>query len=149
MHESLLTKVLNPRERTAQRLTRALWLERFVVQTGHCSVKKSKVEGLKSKADSKTLTLTNFDTTSIIKFMHAIALPFHPNHLDAPRAPLIQDLLDMATQGQQDCVNKIIDMLEDFHAHGFSKNQQNAYPLVGRFTNSNPEKSVLAQLEPT
>jgi hypothetical protein len=59
--------------------------------------------------------------------MRAIATPFHPNHLDAPRAPFIQDLLDMATQGQQDCVNKIIDMLEDFHTHGFSKNSQNAY----------------------
>lgn len=59
--------------------------------------------------------------------MHAIALPFHPKHLNAARAPLIQDLLEMANQSKQDCVDKIIMMLEDFHTHGFTKNQIGAY----------------------
>jgi hypothetical protein len=59
--------------------------------------------------------------------MHDIALPFHPKRLKALREPLLQDLLDLVNQGKQDCVDKIIAMLEDFHTHGFTKNNTGAY----------------------
>jgi hypothetical protein len=74
-----------------------------------------------------TNRLTIFDTTSIIKTMLVFALPFHPNRLNAPREPLLEDLLEMAHQGKQDCVDKIISMLEDLHTHGFSKDSRGAY----------------------
>jgi hypothetical protein len=59
--------------------------------------------------------------------MCMIALPFHPNRLNAPREPLLQDLLEMAQEGKQDCVNKVIAMLEDLHLHGLTKNERGAY----------------------
>jgi hypothetical protein len=71
--------------------------------------------------------LTNSDIISIIKTVIALALPYHPKRLNAPRSPLIQNLLDLVVQSKQDCVDKIISMLEDFHLHGFQKDTRGAY----------------------
>ena len=71
--------------------------------------------------------LTNLDIIFIIKTVIALALPYHPNRLNALHAPLIQDLLELAQASKQDCVNKIIGMLEDFHVHGFQKDARGAY----------------------
>ncbi len=71
--------------------------------------------------------LTNLDVISIIKTVIALALPYHPKRLNSARSPLIQDLLDLIGQSKQDCVDKIIAMLEDFHKHGFEKDNRGAY----------------------
>lgn len=59
--------------------------------------------------------------------MITLALPYHPKRLNGAHPPLIQNLLDLIGQSKQDCVNKIISMLEDFHSHGFQKNSRGAY----------------------
>jgi hypothetical protein len=44
--------------------------------------------------------------------------PRHPNHLDAPHAMIVQDLIGLAEAGNQDALNAIIAMLEDLREHG-------------------------------
>lgn len=58
--------------------------------------------------------------------MHPLALPFHPDRLSDAREPLIEDLLELSNRSKQDCVNKIIEMIEDFHAHGFEQSARGA-----------------------
>ena len=58
--------------------------------------------------------------------MQLLALPFHPQRLSDPREPLIGDLLRLSNASKQDCVDKIIEMLEDFHNHGFDKAERGA-----------------------
>jgi hypothetical protein len=43
----------------------------------------------------------------------------HPNRLDAKHPRLIEDLLELAKAGNQEAVDTMIIMLEDFHQHGF------------------------------
>lgn len=47
-----------------------------------------------------------------------LLLPRHPARLDARHPRLIEDLLELAEEGQQEAVNAMIEMLADFHQHG-------------------------------
>jgi hypothetical protein len=44
--------------------------------------------------------------------------PRHPERLNAQHSRIIEDLLEIASAGQQDALNSIITMLEDLTVHG-------------------------------
>jgi hypothetical protein len=47
-----------------------------------------------------------------------LLLSRHPARLAARHPRLIEDLLELAAEGQQEAVNAMIEMLADFHQHG-------------------------------
>ena len=55
--------------------------------------------------------------------------PRHPNRLGAQHPRIIEDLLELASAGQQDALDAIVTMLEDLTLHGLQSRY--AKPLQG------------------
>jgi phage-related protein len=48
----------------------------------------------------------------------SLILPYHPDRLHEAKPLIIQDLLELAGQHKQICLNKMINMITDLHQHG-------------------------------